>query len=142
LNINYNDGEQADMKKIIILSCVVCAISLNTHSALAAADDKYPASNFEPTVTFIDESAAQSNSSVTDDKYPASNFQPKVTYTDESVAGQTQLSTAAVTDEKYPAANFQSKVIYSDESATVEETPDQIDPKYPAAYFKPKIIYP
>jgi len=132
------------MKKSIILGLAVCAMSLNSLSALAAADDKYPASNFEPSVTYIDETAAQAQSSATDDKYPASNFQPKVTYIDESAAGQTQLTKAVEIDEKYPAANFQSKVIYSDESATVaiEEAPNQFDPKYPAAYFKPKIIYP
>lgn len=132
------------MKKSIILGLAVCAMSLNSLNVLAATDDKYPASSFEPSVTYIDESAAQSQSAIQDDKYPASNFQPKVTYIDESAAGQTQLTKVVEFDEKYPAANFQSKVIYSDESATaaIEETPDQFDPNYPAAYFKPKIIYP
>ncbi len=89
---------------------------------------------------------AQAQSSATDDKYPASNFQPKVTYIDEGAAGQTQLTKATVVDEKYPASNFESKVIYSDESAgtsaTAKDQSEPIDPKYPAAYFKPKIIYP
>ena len=134
-------GEQAVMKKSIVLGLALYAMSLNSLDALAAADEQYPASNFQPSVTYIDESAAQSQSSRVDDKYPASNFQPKVTYTDETVA-QAQASTAAVVDEKYPAANFQSKVIFSDESAAVEAAPEQVDPNYPAAYFKPRVIYP
>ncbi len=134
------------MNKSIILSLVVCAMSLNSISAYAAADEQYPASSFEPSVTYIDETAAQAQSSAIDDKYPAANFQPKVTYIDEN-AEQTQLTKAPVIDEKYPAASFESKVIYSDESASTpataaQEQPDQFDPNYPAAYFKPKIIYP
>lgn len=136
------------MYKSIILGLAVCAISLNSFSALAASDEKYPASNFEPSVTYFDESVAQAQSSATDDKYPAANFQPKVTYIDEN-AEQTQISKAPVVDEKYPASNFESKVIYSDESANsgasttvAQEQPDQFDLNYPAAYFKPKVIYP
>jgi hypothetical protein len=134
------------MKKSIAMGLAVCAMSLNSLSVLAAADDKYPASNFEPSVTYMDEAAAQAQSSATDDKYPASNFQPKVNYIDEGAAGHTQLTNATVVDENYPASNFESKVIYSDESAgtsaTAKDQSEPIDPKYPAAYFKPKIIYP
>ena len=43
------------MKKSIVLGLAVCAMSFNTLSVLAAADDKYPASSFEPSVTYIDE---------------------------------------------------------------------------------------
>jgi hypothetical protein len=138
-------GEQEFMKKSIKLGLAVCAISLNSMGVLAASDDKYPASDFQPKVTYIDESAVQAQSSASDDKYPASNFQPKVTYIDESAAGSTQVAAATVVDEKYPASNFQSKVIYSDESVTASPEPaqaDQFDPKYPAAYFKPRVIYP
>jgi disulfide oxidoreductase YuzD len=133
------------MKKSIALGLAVFAMSLNSLTSFAAADEKYPASSFEPSVTYIDESATQASSTATsaqDDKYPASNFQPKVTYIDEEAAGQPQLTKAAVIDEKYPAANFESKVIYVDENAVTDEVSEQTDPKYPAAYFKPKIIYP
>ena len=98
-------GEQAVMKKSIVLGLALYAMSLNSLDALAAADEQYPASNFQPSVTYIDESAAQSQSSMVDDKYPASNFQPKVTYTDETVA-QAQASTAAVVDEKIPSGKL------------------------------------
>jgi len=124
------------MNKSSLLGLAICATSLISTSAIAASDDQYPASNFQPKVTYIDESAVQSSG--VDEKYPAANFQPKVTYI---AAGN---AVVAVVDEKYPAANFQSKVIYSDESATssASEQADQYDAKYPAAYFKPKVIYP
>jgi hypothetical protein len=63
-----------------------------------------------------------------EDKYPASDFQPKVVFQDEAVAkeaessGSTTKSAPAAstpaasgsTDSKYPAANFEPKVVYSD----------------------------
>ena len=92
------------MKKSIVLGLAVCAFALSPLSALAVTDDQYPGSNFQPKVTYIDESAAASSG--VDEKYPAANFQPKVTYIDESAAGATQQ---AAFDEKYPAANFSPK---------------------------------
>lgn len=103
------------MKKSIILALAVCAMSLNSFSSPAVADDKYPASDFQPTVTYIDESVAQAPSSVADDKYPAANFQPKVIFSDDST----------------PVAATQ----------TTQQTA-QFDANYPAAYFTPKVIYP
>jgi len=57
-----------------------------------------------------------------EDKYPASDFQPKVVYQDESVgkdaASNTAEKSAPVTssssDSQYPAANFEPKVVFSD----------------------------
>jgi hypothetical protein len=61
-----------------------------------------------------------------EDKYPASDFQPKVVYQDESVAKQTESTPASASrssssssssnDSQYPAANFEPKVLYSDEN--------------------------
>ena len=113
------------MKKSIILGMAISALSLHALTSFAAADEKYPAANFEPKVTFIDESLAQSWSSSSaspayDEKYPAANFQPKVTYIDENAAGASSSDGSAM--DGRAEANF--------------------DPKYPAAYFSPKIIYP
>lgn len=127
------------MNKTMILALAVCAMP-HIFCASAFADDQYPASDFKPTVTYVDESAVQTQSSATDDQYPAANFQPKVTFIDETVKGEAQTDAGAVVDEKYPAANFQSKVIYSDESAAAAEVPE--DPDFPAAYYKPKVIFP
>ena len=81
----------------------------------------------------------------TDNKYPASDFQPSVIYIDKSAVTEAAVAEEAA-DPKYPAANFQPKVVYIDNNLAkqdqVEEEQDQADPKYPAAYFKPKVIYP
>jgi hypothetical protein len=60
-----------------------------------------------------------------EDKYPASDFQPKVVYQDEEAAKQSEgsasakssssaSSSASSSDSQYPAANFEPKVLYSD----------------------------
>ncbi len=79
------------------------------------------------------------------DKYPASDFQPTVIYADKDLVAQS--APASEFDPKYPAANFEAKVVYIDKELAAqsqapaeEEVKD--DPKYPAAYFKPKVIYP
>jgi hypothetical protein len=100
----------------IILGLSIAISSLN---AYAAADDKYPAANFEPSVVYMDKDYAGGSSSA------ATSQTPK--------------------DDKYPAASFEPKIIYSDSNAsaeTVAQPAEQFDPKYPAAYFKPKVIYP
>lgn len=62
---------------------------------------------------------------VAEDKYPASDFQPKVVYQDEeagksSTSSSSSSSSAASSsssgDSQYPAANFQPKVLYSDDN--------------------------
>lgn len=107
-------------RKSMMLGLAVCALAVSSANLLAAADEQYPAANFEPKVTYIDESVAQSSgssgSSAVDEKYPAANFQPKVTYIDDSAA--------------------------SAPSGGSEQTAANFDPKYPAAYFMPKVIYP
>ena len=58
-----------------------------------------------------------------EDKYPASDFQPKVVYQDDAVtsgaasapaAPVASSSSASGSDSQYPAANFEPKVLYSD----------------------------
>jgi hypothetical protein len=102
------------MKKTIFLGWVMAAIALNPLVVLAAADSKYPAADFEPSVISLDKNVAAAKDqgqNESDHKYPASNFTPVVIFADTQLAGQTQ-------------------------------TQDEFDPKYPAAYFKPKVIYP
>jgi hypothetical protein len=62
---------------------------------------------------------------VAEDKYPASDFQPKVVYQDEEVGKSSASSSASPSapasqssssdDSQFPAANFQPKVLYSDD---------------------------
>jgi len=60
---------------------------------------------------------------VAEDKYPASDFQPKVIYQDED-AGKSSASPSASTppsssgggDSEFPASSFQPKVLYTDEN--------------------------
>lgn len=56
-----------------------------------------------------------------EDKYPASDFQPTVVYQDEAVVkeaasapAKSAPSAASASDSQYPAANFEPKVLYSD----------------------------
>ncbi|MEQ1558308.1 MAG: hypothetical protein ABL933_05135 [Methyloglobulus sp.] len=57
-----------------------------------------------------------------EDKYPASDFQPKVVYQDEAVAKSAEASgsttksasTASSSDSQFPAADFEPKVVFSD----------------------------
>ncbi len=63
---------------------------------------------------------------VAEDKYPASDFQPKVVYQDETAAKQSESTSSAAakpastssssSDSQYPAANFEPKVVYNDEN--------------------------
>ena len=101
------------MKKTIFLGLATVSIALNPLLASAAADSKYPAADFEPSVIYLakDVAAKDQAHNESDPKYPASNFTPIVVFIDKQLAGQTQ-------------------------------TQDEFDPKYPAANFKPKVIYP
>lgn len=62
-------------------------------------------------------------SAFAEDKYPASDFQPKVVYQDDSVSKQSDSSastsskaSSSSSDSQYPAANFEPKVLYNDEN--------------------------
>ncbi len=101
------------MKKTLFLGLAMAGIALNPLIVSAAADSKYPAADFEPSVIYVDKDIAAKDQpqNESDPKYPASNFTPIVVYVDPQLAGQTQAQ-------------------------------DEFDPKYPAAYFKPKVIYP
>ena len=106
-------GGYLSMKKTLFLGLAMVGIALNP-LLTSAADSKYPAADFEPSVIYLAKDltakdvAAQNES---DPKYPASNFTPIVVFIDNKLAGQSQA-------------------------------PDEFDPKYPAANFKPKVIYP
>lgn len=99
-------------------------------------------------ITVIALTAFKVNAS--DVRYPASNFQPKVVYMDENVAKTSAKETTEATDSQYPAANFQPKVIYPEAAGAQQTsakaqpvaTEEEVDPKYPAAHFKPRVIYP
>ncbi|MDP2903593.1 MAG: hypothetical protein Q8N96_10875 [Methylovulum sp.] len=98
------------MKKTMLSGFIVAVIALNPLLASAAANDKYPAANFEPTVIYIDKDVVVENSAISefDPKYPAANFEPKVVYIDKDLVGQTE----GRFDPKYPAAYFKPKVIF------------------------------
>ncbi|NOT12043.1 MAG: hypothetical protein HOP23_09475 [Methylococcaceae bacterium] len=98
------------MRKKIILGLAIAVCAINSFNALAAADAKYPAANFEPSVIYIDKDV--SAQSAKDDKYPAANFEPKVIYSDSSASEQTSAQSDEQYDPKYPAAYFKPKVIY------------------------------
>jgi len=98
------------MKKTILLGSAMAGIVLNPLNLYAAADSKYPAADFEPSVIYIDKDAVAKDQAQneSDPKYPASNFTPIVVFVDNQLADQTQDEF----DPKYPAAYFKPKVIY------------------------------
>lgn len=98
------------MRKKIILGLAVAISALSSFNASAAADDKYPAANFEPSVIYIDKDVATQTPK--DDKYPAANFEPKVIYSDSSASEQSSAESVEQFDPKYPAAYFKPKIIY------------------------------
>ena len=101
------------MKKTIILGFSVVGITLSAVNSFANSDtQKYPATNFQPKVIFIDKDAvkAPQNKADFDPKYPAANFQPKVLFIDKSAT--TPARKKAIFDPKYPATNFEPKVIF------------------------------
>jgi len=100
-----------------ILGMLIAGIIASPLSAFAQGDDsQYPATNFQPTVIFADDSAqstASSEKSSFDSAYPAANFKPTVLFVDPSAAiSNTSTAEKSSFDPKYPAANFEPKVIY------------------------------
>jgi hypothetical protein len=92
------------MKKAFILGLAITVLS---PFAAIAADDQYPASNFEPSVIYIDEQlAAQSASAAAQDNHDHTRCPEKTSHVAEVAAAQVEV------DPKYPAYNFQPKVIY------------------------------
>jgi hypothetical protein len=80
------------MRKTLLLTFSLSGL-LITQMAVAESDDKYPATNFQPKVIYMDKDAdtkpAKSNTSSSkksstnsnfDPKYPAAYFEPKVIY--------------------------------------------------------------
>ncbi|MDD5272631.1 MAG: hypothetical protein PHU14_07935 [Methylovulum sp.] len=97
------------MKNNTLLGFAFAVIVLNPLWAFAA-DEKYPAANFQPTVIYIDKDVVQTAAAEPefDPKYPAANFQPTVIYADTALIEAAEDKT----DPKYPAAYFKPKVIY------------------------------
>ncbi len=101
-----------------ILGLLIAGIIATPLTAIAnSGDNQYPATNFQPTVIFADESAKSAGSSEKssfDSAYPAANFQPTVLFIDPSATSSISASMGekSVFDPKYPAANFEPKVIY------------------------------
>ena len=98
------------IKKKIFLGLSMAVIALNPLIVSAATDSKYPASDFEPSVIYMDKVAVAKDQAQneSDPKYPASNFTPIVVFVDNQLVDQTQDEF----DPKYPAAYFKPKVIY------------------------------
>lgn len=101
------------MKYTVLLTLLVASINLYSLSA-TAGEDKYPASDFQPTVIFIDKNTVSITSTrkkaVFDPKYPAANFEPKIIYIDKAAAKSPRKK--AKFDPKYPAANFEPKLVF------------------------------
>jgi hypothetical protein len=81
------------MNKPIILTATLLTAFLSPFTASAQTDAKYPASNFEPKVVFIDEALAKNSKSPAQDEpqkqaqkaefdpqHPAAFFEPKVIF--------------------------------------------------------------
>jgi hypothetical protein len=79
------------MKKTIFLGLAMVGIAINPLPASAAADSKYPAADFEPSVIYLAKDVAAKDQSHNESgpKYPASNFMPIVVFVDNQLAGQT-----------------------------------------------------
>jgi hypothetical protein len=91
------------MKKTMLLGLAIAVLALTSFTA-SATDSKYPASDFEPQVIYLDKSVAAQTSA------PASNSQAVVPCPANTVANAQPA--ADEFDPKYPAASFQPKVIY------------------------------
>jgi hypothetical protein len=92
------------MKNALILGLAIIAVS---PFAAIAAEDPYPASNFEPSVVYMDEQlAAQSAAPVAaQDSHDHTRCPDKSVHTEAAAA-------PVVVDPNYPAYNFQPTVIY------------------------------
>lgn len=117
------------MKNIDLTKSVFAALLLV--STVAGAEDKYPASDFQPKVVYQDEEAAKqsegsastkssssasSSSSSSDSQYPAANFEPKVLYSD----AEYQHTASAPS-----SGSSSSYVADSSSSAAVTEAPKE-----------------
>jgi hypothetical protein len=109
IRTNYKLLETTMTKKIILGLAIAIGV-IGSVNAAAAADDKYPAANFEPSVIYMDKDIAPQ--APKDDKYPAANFEPKVIYQNSEVSSGISDQAAEQYDPKYPAAYFQPRVIY------------------------------
>ena len=107
------------MKNKLLSLLIITSVSTPLTAFANSDDSQYPATNFQPKVIFVDESAESSDktaaeSSEFDPNFPAANFQPKILYVDASAAKAPSgvKGEKSVFDPKYPAANFEPKVIY------------------------------
>jgi hypothetical protein len=124
-----------NVKKYNLTISVFAALVLV--STVAGADDKYPASDFKPTVVFQDEDVAKEAvstaptksapaASSSDSQYPAANFEPKVLYSDSdyqhsapspSSASSTQSSDSVSTSSSDSASAAAPAVAKEESSA-------------------------
>jgi hypothetical protein len=93
----------SNVKKIELTMSVFAALLMV--SAVADAEDQYPAANFEPKVVFQDESAGSGSSPST-----------------SSSSSSSSSSASSGSDSDYPAANFQPKVVFEDKDYKHQET--------------------
>lgn len=92
------------MKKPMILGLAVAVMAVT--SLTVSADSKYPASDFEPQVIYLDKSVAAQTSA------PASNSQSTPACPPNTTAQASASPAVEEFDPKYPAASFQPKVVY------------------------------
>ncbi len=101
-------------------------------SGVVCADDQYPASDFQPTVVYQDETyiskstssataePAKAQSTAADDKYPAANFQPQVVYSDPDYKPSQSVSSSS--SSASPAATTEVSAAPSDAKASDSTT--------------------
>jgi len=89
-------------------------------STSVMADEKYPASDFQPEVVYQDKEYIEKSSSSSveaestfqvDTKYPAANFEPKIVYSDSSYKHSEASSSAAKTTEPQAAVISESSTV-------------------------------
>ena len=102
--------------KTKLFGLLITSIIFTPLTAFAnSSDSQFPASNFQPTIIFIDESVEiAGETSRFDANFPAANFEPKILYVDASAieASYSVTGEKSTFDPNYPAANFEPKVIY------------------------------
>lgn len=131
-----------NVKKYNLTISVFAALVLV--STVAGADDKYPASDFKPTVVYQDEAAAKESvssaptksapASSSDSQYPAANFEPKVLYSDSDYKHSAASPGSASSSQSSDSANTSSS-----ESASAA-APEVAKESSSAGYFLGLIV--
>ena len=118
------------MKKNELTKSVFAALLLV--STVASAEDKYPASDFQPKVVYSDDAAtsgassapvapiSSTSSSSGDSQYPAANFEPKVVYSDADYK-HTDSTPGSAASSSYTSSNAGSSASSSSASQVAKE---------------------